>query len=98
MERSLNIAKMSLAEVMEVLNIREQYFRHINDQGMKMARHIAFLVEKGHEAVFSESYCSVRTTIKFKMEVEAAEQLTKARIERTSGKQGDGPSGAAEDE
>jgi len=98
MGRRLKLAEMSLAAVVEVLSMRAQYFRDINDQGMEMARQMAFLVEQGHDAVFSESYRSARTTLTSKMEVEAAKQLAKARIERASGTRGSGPSGAAEGE
>lgn len=59
---------------------------------------MSFLVEQGHNAVFSESYRSARAALMSKMETEAAKQMAKSGIERSSTVRGGGPSGAADDE
>lgn len=64
-----------------------------------MARQMAFLVEQGHDAFFSESYQSARMVLTCEIEVEAAKQLAKARMDRATGNiRGGGSSGAAEGE
>lgn len=98
MGRRLKLMEMSLVAAVEVLSIRDQYFHDINDQGMEIARQMAFLVGQGHEAVFSESYRSVRDALTSKMETEAAKQMAKSRIERVFNVRGGGPSGDFDDE
>lgn len=43
---------MSLEAVIEVFRVRAQYFRDINDQGVEMAREMAFLFDQCHDPVF----------------------------------------------
>lgn len=78
--------------------MRVQYVSDINDHGMEMARQMSFLVEQGHDAMFSESYRSARTSFTRKMEVEEAKRLAKDRIEKASGHRGGGRSGATQGE
>lgn len=85
MGRQLKLAEMSMKAALEVLSMRAQYFRDITEQGVEIARQMAFLVEQGHDAVFSESYRSARDALTSKMEVEAAKQLAKARLEKARG-------------
>lgn len=96
--RMLALAEDAFKASLEVLSMRAQYFRDITEQGMETARQMSFLVEQGHDAVFSESYRSAREALASKMEVEAAKQLAKARIDRAAKKGKGGAGGAAQDE
>lgn len=92
--RRLILAEKAMKAVREVLLMRAQYFRDITEQGVEMARQMAFLVEQGNDAVFSEAYRTARDTLTTKMEVEAAKQLAKARLEKGARTTG-GQAGAA---
>lgn len=83
--RKLVLAEKALRAAFEVVSMRAQYFRDITEHGIEMARQMSFLVEQGHDAVFSESYRSARKALTSKMEIEAAKMLAKARLERISG-------------
>lgn len=78
--------------------MRAQYFRDITENGIEEARHMAFLVEQGNDAVHSPTYRTAREALTGKLEVEAAKQLAKARLERATSKKKKkgGASGAAE--
>lgn len=52
--RLLVLAKDLFHAALEILYMRAQYFRDITEQGMDTARKMFFLIEQGHEAVFSE--------------------------------------------
>lgn len=56
MARKLALAEKSIRAALEVLSMRAQYFRYITDRGVEAARQMDFLVEQGHDAVFSDSY------------------------------------------
>lgn len=94
--RLLALAEDAFKATLEVLSMRAQYFRDITEQGMDTARQMSFLVEQGHDAVFSNSYRTAREALNTKLEVEAAKQLAKARIEKA--KKGRGGAGAAQDQ
>ena len=79
--RRLSLAEKSLKAALEVLSRRAQYFRDITDHGFKEAGQIAFLVEQGHDAVHSESYRAAREALTSNLEIEAAKQLAKSRLE-----------------
>ena len=70
--RQLKLAQKSLKAYLEVLSMRAQYFRDITDQGVETARQMSFLVEQGHDAVFSESHRSAREALTTKIEIETA--------------------------
>ena len=53
---------------------------------------MAFLVEQGHDAVFSDSYKSAREARTTKLEMQAAKMIAKARLEKTTGMKNAGPS------
>lgn len=94
--RRLVLAERAMKAVKEVLLMRAQYFRDITEQGVEMARQMAFLVEQGNDAVFSDSYRTARDALTSKMEVEAAKQLAKARLEKANGSRtAGGQTGAA---
>ena len=79
--------------------MRAQYFRDITEHGVEEARQMAYLVEQGHDAVHSESYRTAREALTGKLEVEAAKQLAKARLEKAKKtKKKGGPSGDADQE
>lgn len=80
--RKLALAEEAIGAVYEVASMRAQYFRDITDQGVEIARQMSFLVEQGHDAVFSESYRTARDALNSKIEIEAAKQLAKTRLER----------------
>ena len=97
--RKLALAKEAFKAVLEVTSMRAQYFRDLTEQRVEIARQLSFLVEQGHDAVFSESYRSARTALTAKMETEAAKMLAKARRERASSRSGpSGPQAAAKSE
>lgn len=59
---------------------------------------MAFLVEQGSEAVQSNTYRAAREALTGNLEMEAAKQLAKARLERaTKKKKGRGGVGSAAD-
>lgn len=94
--RKLRLAQMSMKVALEVLSMRAQYITDIKEQGVVLARQMAFLVEQGHDAVFSESYHSVIEALTVKMEFEAAKGLSNAHLEKTRGRiQGGAPYGSA---
>lgn len=97
--RRLSLAQQSFKAALEVLSMRAQYFRDVTDQGVEIARQMSFLVEQGHDPVFSESYRTAREALSSKLEIEAAKQLAKARLERAGSRAqsggGRGPSGGA---
>ena len=66
--RRLALAEGSFKAVSEVASMRAQYFRDITEQGVEMARQMPFMVEQGHDAVFSESYRSAREALTSKLE------------------------------
>ena len=78
--RRLALAEDGVKATLKMLYMRDQYFRDINEQGVEIAIQMCFLVEEGHDAVFSESYRSARTVLTSKMEIEAAKMLAKARL------------------
>ena len=92
MARKLALAEKSIRAALEVLCMRAQYFRDITDQGVEAARQMAFLVEQGHDAVFSDSYKSAREALTSKLEIQAAKMIAKARLEKTTGMKNAGPS------
>lgn len=95
--RRLVMSEQFLQAGLEVLSMRAQYFRDITENGIEEARQMAFLVEQGNDAVHSETYKTAREALTGKLEVEAAKQLAKARLERASKKKKKGgASGAAE--
>lgn len=99
MGRRLRMAEDSVKAVVEVLLMRAQYFRDITEQGIEEARQMSFLVEQGHDAVFSESHRSARQALTSKLEVEAAKALAKRRLERArGGSKKDGVDGATDSE
>lgn len=99
MGRKMKLAETAVEAVVEVLRMRAQYFRDVTEQGMEMARQMAFLVEQGHDAVFSESYRSAREALTSKIETEAAKEMARARMERSRGaNRSGGPEGAAGDQ
>lgn len=65
--------------------MRAQYFWNITEEGVEAARQMVFLVEKGHDAVFSSSYPSTREAITSKLEGEAEKQLAKERLDKARG-------------
>ena len=85
MARKLALAEKSMRAALEVLSMRAQYFRDITEQGVEAARQMSFLVEQGHDAVFSQSYRSAREALTSKLENEAAKMLAKARLEKAGG-------------
>lgn len=85
MARKLALAERALKAALEVLSMRAQYFREITEQGVEAARQMSFLVEQGHDAVFSESYRSARQALTSKLEIEAAKMLAKARLAKATG-------------
>ena len=66
--------------------MRAQYFRDFTEQGVETARQMSFRVEQGYDAVFSESYRAAREALTSKLDIEAAKQLAKARLERARGR------------
>lgn len=97
--RRLTLAQQSFAAALEVLSMRAQYFRDITEQGVEAARQMSFLVEQGHDAVFSESYRTAREALTTRLETETAKQLAKTRMEKVAGNKGTGgSSGAARSE
>lgn len=42
---------------------------------------MSFFIDQGHDTVFSQSYNTARATLTSKMEVEAANILSKSRLE-----------------
>lgn len=96
--RHLAMAEEFLQASLEVLSMRAQYFRDITENGIEEARQMAFLVEQGNDAVHSASYKTARSALNGKLEVEAAKQLAKARLERATKnkKKKGGASSAAE--
>lgn len=88
--RKLVMAEDAFKGVLEVVSMRAQYFRHITEQGVEIARQMSFLVEQGNDAVFSKSYTSARDALTSKIETEAAKMLAKARVERASTRHGGG--------
>ena len=65
--RKLALAEKAMKAALEVLSMRAQYFREITEQGVEAARQMSFLVEQGHDAVFSESYRSAREELTNKL-------------------------------
>lgn len=60
---------------------------------------MAFLVEQGHDAVFTEYYRTSRQDLTTKLEVEATRHLARAGLENYGGLNlKGGPSSKAEDE
>ena len=53
---------------------------------------MAFLVEQGHDAMFSDSYKSAREALTSKLEIQAAKMISKARLEKNTGMKNAGPS------
>ena len=53
---------------------------------------MSFIVDQGHDSVFSESYRTAREALTTKLETEAAKVLSKARLERATGSKGVGSS------
>lgn len=98
--RRLALAEESFKAALEVLSMRAQYFHDITEHGIEEARQMAFLVEQGHDAVHSSSYRSAREALTTKLEVEAAKQLAKARLEKAGKrkKKGGGQKEAADSE
>lgn len=94
----LGLAEKSLRTALEVLSMRAQYFRDITEQGVEAGRQLAYLVEQGHEAVFSESHRTARVALTSELEIEAAKQLAKARLESEGGRTQTGGQGSAHDE
>lgn len=86
--RHLALADDFLQASLEVLSMRSQYFRDITENGIEEARQMAFLVEQGSDAVHSNAYRSTREVLTGKLEVEAAKQLAKSRLERATKKGG----------
>lgn len=50
------MAEEAFKSVLKVLTMPAQYFTNITEQGIEIARQMSFLVEQGHDAVFSKSY------------------------------------------
>lgn len=67
---------------MEVFSMKAQYFRDITEHGIDEAKKLAFLVEKGSDAVHSKTYRTTREALTGRMEVEAAKHLAKCRLDR----------------
>ena len=63
--------------------MRAQYVTDLTGKGMEKVRQMAFLVEQGHDTVFSESTRTVREALTGKMELEAAKNLAKLRLKKT---------------
>ena len=68
-----------------------QYFREITEQRVEAARQMSFLVEQGHDAVFSQSYRSAREALTNKLEDGASKMLAKARLAKATGNKNTGP-------
>lgn len=101
MGRKLRLAKTAMKASLEVISMRAQYFRDITEQGVEAERQMAFLVEHGHDSVFSESYRTGREalTTKLVVEVEAAKRSAKERLERArEGNSKGSPASTADDE
>ena len=82
--RHLSVAEIPLKAALEVLSMRAQYFRGITDHRIKEAGQMAFRVAQRHDAVHSEAYRAAREALTSKLEIEAAKQLAKSRLERAS--------------
>lgn len=88
--RMMALAEIYLKNTIEVLSIRSQYFRDIIYQGVEMARSMAFILEKGHDVAFSESYRFVCEYLS-KMKVEAANNMAKDCLGKASALRGGRP-------
>jgi hypothetical protein len=85
MARMLSLAEKAFGAAREVLAMRGQFFADIVHCGVEVARQMAFLVEKSHDAVHSLSHRSVRESINQRLESEAAKMLAKTHLERVAG-------------
>lgn len=52
MGRLLRMVQDSFKADLDVILMRDEYFRDITDQGVEAAQKMAFLVEQGHSAEF----------------------------------------------
>lgn len=66
-----------------------EHFRDIKEQGTEIFQQMSFIVEKGQDAVLSESHRTSREALTSKMEAKAAKQLAKYCLEK-AGKKGKG--------
>lgn len=82
--RHLALAEQILTASLGVLSKRAQYFGDITENGMEDARQMAFLVEQGSDAVQFSTYKTAREALTGKLEIEAAKQIAKARLERAT--------------
>lgn len=81
----IEIVKNRAKAVFEVLTMRGQYFRDMTEQGPEIAKKMAYLVEQGHDAVFSENYRTTLEELTAKLEIESAKQLAKLKLEQHGG-------------
>lgn len=82
--KQLKVADQAFKAALECLSMRAQYFHDITNHGVEEARQMAFLVEKGHDAVHPEFYKTARHALTQKFEIKAAEQLAPTRLERAT--------------
>lgn len=63
-----------------------QYFHYIIEHGIEEARQMAYVVEQGHDPVHSEPYRTSANSLTSRIELEAAKQLAKTRLDRATNK------------
>lgn len=67
--RWLKLSHKAMKASLDVLPMRDQYFRYVTEQGVDTAIQKSFHVYQGHEAVFSESYRTIREALTSKLEI-----------------------------
>lgn len=82
--RNLALAKQFLITSVEVLSMRAQYFCDITENGIQEARQMAFLVKQGSASIHSNRNRTARESLTGNLEIEAAKQLERARLERAN--------------
>lgn len=55
LRRRLSLAESSFKAALDVMSMRAQHFRDVMKGGVEIIRQISFLVDQGHDSVFSES-------------------------------------------
>lgn len=66
---------MAMKAEMEVLHMRAQNFLGVTEHGVEAVRQMAFLVDQGHDALFSKLYRSVKEALTGKLETEASNNV-----------------------
>lgn len=79
-------AEQFLQPGLEVLSMRAKYFREITKNEIEEAREMAFLLAQRGDAVHSTTYRTAWEALTGKLEIEAAKQLAKSRLERATKK------------